>query len=50
LNGNNSRISSSKSYILTMPTFFEILNTKTSLKLKIKLIWPYWELHIYPIK
>jgi hypothetical protein len=37
----NSRISSSKSYILTMKSFFENLNTKTSLKLKINLIRPY---------
>jgi hypothetical protein len=40
-NGNNSRISSSKSYILTMPKKKKNLNTKMSKKLKINLIWPY---------
>jgi hypothetical protein len=49
-NGNNSRISRFKSYILTIPTFFKNLNTKTALKLKINLIRPYEEIHIYPIK
>jgi hypothetical protein len=48
--GNNYRISSSKSYILTKPTLKKKLNTKTSLKLKINLIRPYQELYIYPIK
>jgi hypothetical protein len=41
LNGNNSMISSSKSYKLTIPTFIKNLNTKTSLILKINLIRPY---------
>jgi hypothetical protein len=48
-NGNNSRISSSKSYILTIPNL-KNLNMKTSLKSKINLIRPHEELHTYPIK
>jgi hypothetical protein len=46
LNGNNSRITSVKSYIAT---FSENLNTKTTLKLKINLIRPYSELNIFQI-
>jgi hypothetical protein len=37
---NNSKISSFKSYILTIPTLKTNLNTKTSLQLKINLIRP----------
>jgi hypothetical protein len=47
-NGNNSRISSSKYYILTIP--FLNLNTKTSLKLKINLVRLYLELNVCPMK
>jgi hypothetical protein len=48
-NSNNFRISSSKSFILTIPTQ-KNLNTTTFLKLKTNLIRPYKELYIYPIK
>jgi hypothetical protein len=41
LNGNNSRISRSKSSIPTMPTLKKKFLRKSSIKLKINLILPY---------